>query len=163
MSGQESHTEDESTKYYCQCEDAFVSTDTSSLYFSGLKILETGFKMALLEKTIIVGSCWNYINEIYTRAGFSDKKETIYRSKKGGPYADAKLVQPGDWIYHVNHQYNGVEHSAIFICWKDFNKRIAITLSYAGMNRRVPGKYGEYQLNSIYSIFRPSVINIKTR
>jgi hypothetical protein len=38
--------------------------------------------MVLLEKTIIVGSFWNYINEIYTRAGFSDKIETVSRSKK---------------------------------------------------------------------------------
>ena len=161
IKAQENYTEDESTRNYCQCDENFFSSDTSSLYSHGTKVLETGFKMALLEKTIVKGSCWDYINEVYRRSGFGNTKETIFRSKKSGPYAAAQLVQPGDWVYHVNHQYNNVEHSAIFICWKDFKKRIAITLSYAGMNRNLPGKYGEYQLNSIYSIFRPISAEVK--
>jgi hypothetical protein len=155
LQAQENYLLDESTRNYCQCHENLFSSDTASVLLAGFQVLETGFKMALLEKTIVKGSCWDYINEVYRRSGFADKKETIFRSNKSGPYAPAKLVQPGDWVYHINHQYNNIEHSAIFICWKDFNKRIAITLSYAGMNRNLPGKYGEYQLNSIYSIFRP--------
>ncbi len=161
IKAQENYTEDESTRNYCQCDENFFSSDTSSLYSPGAKVLETGFKMALLDKAIVKGSCWDYINEVYRRSGFGNTKETIFRSKKSGPYAAAQLVQPGDWVYHVNHQYNNVEHSAIFICWKDFKKRIAITLSYAGMNRNLPGKYGEYQLKSIYSIFRPISAEVK--
>jgi len=158
---QENYTEDESTRNYCECSQNLLSSDTSSRYSPGAKVLETGFKMALLEKTIVKGSCWDYINEVYRRSGFGNTKETIFRSKKSGPFAAAQLVQPGDWVYHINHQYNNVEHSAIFVCWKDFKKRIAITLSYAGMNRNLPGKYGEYQLNSIYSIFRPVSAAVK--
>lgn len=158
---QNNYIGDESTRYYCECSQNFFSSDTSSQFSPGEKVLETGFKMALLEKVIIKGSCWDYINEVYRRSGFGDKKETIFHSKKSGPYAAAQLVQPGDWVYHVNHQYNNIEHSAIFVCWKDFKKRIAITLSYAGMNRNLPGKYGEYQLNSIYSIFRPVSAGVK--
>ncbi len=161
IKAQENYTEDESTRNYCQCDENFFSSDTNSLYSPGVRVLETGFKMALLEKTIIKGSCWDYINEVYRRSGFADQKGTVFRSKKSGPYAAAQLVQPGDWVYHVNHQYNNIEHSAIFVCWKDFKKRIAITLSYAGMNRSLPGKYGEYQLNSIYSIFRPVAAGVK--
>ena len=34
-------------------------------------------------------------------------------------------------------------------------KKIAITLSYAGMNRSVPANYGTYDLSNIFAIFRP--------
>ena len=37
----------------------------------------------------------------------------------------------------------------------NFEKKIAITLSYAGGNKNLPGHYGEYHLDNIYSIFRP--------
>lgn len=111
--------------------------------------------MALIDMSIIKGSCWDFVNEVYHRSGFANSKETVFTSVKKGPFAESSIVQPGDWIYHVNHQFNNTEHSAIFICWKDFEKRIAVTLSYAGMNRNSPAKFGEYHLDHIYSIFRP--------
>jgi len=139
---------------YCQCEHVFINADSSSESNGNFIILKTGQQMAF-NKSIIKGSCWDYVNEVYSRSGFSKSKETIFSSRKNGPFAPSNLVKPGDWIYHINHQFNNGEHSAIFICWKDFAKRIGITLSYAGMNRNTPGKFGEYQLNNIYSIFRP--------
>ena len=42
------------------------------------------------------------------------------------------------------------------ICWKDFDKKLAITLSYAGMKRSVPASYGTYDLSNIFGIFRPN-------
>lgn len=124
----------------------------------GSKILAVAQKMAIIDKDIVRGSCWDFVNEVYKRAGTASNKKVVYRSKKGGPYANPSMVKPGDWIYHVNYEYKNVEHSAIFVCWKDFEKRIAITLSYAGMNRNQPAKYGTYSLKGIYSIFRSPVI-----
>jgi hypothetical protein len=111
--------------------------------------------LALISKTIIIGSCWDFVNEVYKRAGVSSAKKTIFKSKLKGPYANPKLVKPGDWVYHINKSYNNIEHSAIFVCWKDFDKKLAITLSYAGMKRSVPASYGTYDLSNIFAIFRP--------
>jgi len=144
-----------SLENYCQCEHVFINADTSSENKGGFKVLKTGYKMALVDMSIVQGSCWDFVNEVYHRSGFGDAKETIFRSRKKGPFAASSLVKPGDWIYHINHQFNNSEHSAIFVCWKDFANKIAVTLSYAGMNKKTPGKFGEYQLNNIYSIFRP--------
>jgi len=140
---------------YCQCEHVFLNNDTSTTNKGGLKILQTGYQMALIDMSIIKGSCWDFVNVVYNRSGFANAKQTIFSSQKKGPYAASSMVKPGDWIYHINHQFNNGEHSAIFICWKDFAKRIAITLSYVGMNRNAPGHFGEYHLDNIYSIFRP--------
>jgi len=140
---------------YCQCEHIFTNADTSSESNGGFRILKTGYQMALVDKSIIKGSCWDFVNAVYNRSGFTGSKATVFKSTKKGPYAPSSLVQPGDWIYHINHQFNNGEHSAIFICWKDYAKRIGITLSYIGMNRNAPGKFDEYILDNIYSIFRP--------
>jgi hypothetical protein len=140
---------------YCECEHVFLNKDTSTTNKGGLKILQTGYQMALIDMSIIKGSCWDFVNAVYNRSGFANAKQTIFSSQKKGPYAASSMVKPGDWIYHINHQFNNGEHSAIFICWKDFAKRIAITLSYVGMNRYAPGHFGEYHLDNIYSIFRP--------
>lgn len=146
---------DPSTQNYCYCQEASSLQKAKQLDSASLQVLEIGKQMALITKTIILGSCWDFVNEVFNRAGVSAFKQTIFKSKKAGPYADARLVQPGDWIYHVNHNSNGVDHSAIFVCWKDYTKREAVTLSYAGRNRNVPGRYGVYNLRSIFAIFRP--------
>jgi hypothetical protein len=36
----------------------------------GKAVLEIGRKMALEEKVIIKGSCWNWVNECFKRAGY---------------------------------------------------------------------------------------------
>lgn len=137
----------------CNCNDSLQHIVDIPVT-GGYKVLQTGRQMAVIDKTIIKGSCWDFVNAVFKQSGADQNKKVIFRSKKGGPYAKADMVQPGDWIYHVNHSYNNVEHSAIFVCWKDFDKRLAVTLSYAGMNRNQPAKYGTYSLKSIYSIFR---------
>jgi hypothetical protein len=140
----------------CGCDTTAV-IDSSGTITPGKIILETGMKMAVVMKNIVQGSCWDFVNEVFNRSEVAGNKKVVYKSKKSGPYAQADAVQPGDWIYHVNHQFNNIEHSAIFVCWKDVKRRIAITLSYAGMNKKVPAKYGEYNISSIYAIFRPQL------
>ena len=121
----------------------------------GLRIIREGYQMAIVRKDIIIGSCWDFINKVYSNSGFKQaNRETIYKGKKGSKYPNPELLHPGDWVYHVNYSYHNIEHSAIFICWKDYDKRMAITLSYVGQNRSSPGKYGIYDLSGIYNIMR---------
>ncbi len=122
---------------------------------TGLKIIRKGYEMSVITKKIIKGSCWNFANAVYNDAGFpSEKREIIFKGTKKGPFADIDIIQPGDWIYHINYSFHGVEHSAIFICWKDYEKKIAITLGHVGQNLARSGIYGEYDLKSVYYITR---------
>ena len=124
---------------------------------AGRKVLETGRKMTLDDKVIIPGGCWGYADAVYKKAGFESKKrKRVFNSKKkGGPYATTDQVQPGDWLYHINHGYKGVEHSSIFVAWIDEKKKIGLMLSYGGEHRKEPARYRAYDLRSIYQIHRP--------
>lgn len=148
---------EKSSNNYCSCQNQDTSNYVVNENIGSNRVLEIGMDMALFSKTIIIGSCWDFVNEVYKRAGATATKKTIFKSKLKGPYANQNLVKPGDWIYHINKSYNNIEHSAIFVCWKDFKNKIAITLSYAGMNRSVPANYGTYDLSNIFAIFRPMV------
>lgn len=125
------------------CKDCFLESDG---------VLEIGYKMCFVEKKVMNGSCWSFLNEIYKRAG--NKKKAVFAATKSGPYADCSLLKPGDWIYHVNYGYHGVEHSAMFICWKDRKKKIAVTMSYVGQKRARPGRLDEADLRGVYAIYR---------
>ena len=140
---------------YCICQNQDSTSYFNKDNLASARVLDIGMNMALISKTIIIGSCWEFVNEVYKRAGVALTKKTIFKSRLKGPYANPKLLEPGDWIYHINKSYNNIEHSAIFICWKDFKNKIAITLSYAGMNRSVPASYGAYDISKIFAIFRP--------
>jgi hypothetical protein len=120
----------------------------------GKLILETGRKMALKDKTIIKGSCWNWVNEVFNRSGFGTNKKIVYNSKKSGPYADISQIKPGDWLYYINYSYNKIEHSGIFVYWKDYKKKLGVILSYSGRNRSEPARYLTYDLRSVYYITR---------
>jgi hypothetical protein len=118
-------------------------------------VLQNAYQLSYIDSTVIMGSCWDYLNAIYSKLeAQSFKKNELYMTKKAGPFAPKNMLQPGDWVYHINHQWYGVEHSAIFVCWKDYENGIAITLSYMGMNRYKTAQFGEYNLNSVYAIFR---------
>jgi hypothetical protein len=122
----------------------------------GLRVLNTGYDMSVNKKQIVRGSCWQFVNEVYNQAGFTnEKRKIVFQGSKAGVFADSKMLEPGDWVYHVNHSFNNVEHSAIFICWKNFEKRTAIMLGYVGQNLPKPGYYGEFDMRSVYYITRP--------
>ena len=126
------------------------------------KVLKVGREMTLVNKEIVRGSCWDYADTVYTRAGFSrqlPQRQTVFKgSKRSGPYADASQIKPGDFLYYINHSYGGIEHSAIFIDWEDKTKKKALMLSYGGENRRSPARYRVYDLSSVYQITRPKNI-----
>ncbi len=129
---------------------------------SGKKVLEVGRKMTLVNKEIVRGSCWDYADTVYQRAGFSrqyQQRQIIFKgSKRKGPYADIAQIKPGDFLYYINHSYGNIEHSAIFIDWEDKNKKMALMLSYGGENRKSPARYRVYDLSHVYHITRPKEI-----
>ncbi|KHD07055.1 hypothetical protein PN36_14810 [Candidatus Thiomargarita nelsonii] len=120
----------------------------------GKKILVTGRQM-IENKVILPGGCWDYIHEIYNRAGYPNlptKREDVFKSVSTGPYANINLFRLGDFLYFINHSYKNFEHSAIFIDWLD-NKQ-ALMLSYAGENRHQPARYFPYDLSSVFRVIR---------
>jgi len=121
---------------------------------SAWRVLNTGKKM-INNGTLVKGSCWDYIDCIYTKAGCSrSQRHTIFKSKKRGPYASAKQIRAGDWLYFINGSYHNSEHSAIFIKWINYKKRIAQMLSYQGEGKRKPARYKNYVLRKVYNIMR---------
>lgn len=120
----------------------------------GLNILVTGRNM-INNSDVILGSCWDYIDGLYTRSGYPSKKRvTVYKSKLQGPYVDISKIEAGDWLYFINHSYGDVEHSAVFIAWTNIEKKEALMISYAGGNQAVPARYKTYDLSSVYNIIR---------
>ena len=137
---------------FCGCESVEKVKNCKDCFLRYGPILKNGYEMSYVSKTIVRGSCWGFVNAIYNKSGVT--KETIFTSKKSGPFANINNLKPGDWIYHINYSYGMVEHSDIFVCWKDKSQKQAITLSYAGQNRSVPGRLSQTDLKSVYSIFR---------
>ena len=142
----------DSLRNFCGCQSIESVKQCADCFRSSGPVLRTGYHMSFVSKTVVQGSCWGFVNAVYKKAGVS--KETIFTSKEGGPYAKADLLQPGDWIYHVNYSFRNVGYSAIFVCWKDKAKKQAITMSYVGMNRSVPGRLDVADLKGVYSVFR---------
>ncbi len=135
-----------------------IKTNISYAYNinSGNNILNIGKNM-IDNNEIIKGSCWNFIDTVYKRAGYNtNNRVTIFKeTKNGGKYADVDIIMPGDWLYYINYSYNMIEHSGIFVKWVDKKKKIARILGYAGENRNLPGRYRDHDLRSVYNIIRP--------
>ncbi|MFM7234675.1 MAG: hypothetical protein ACKOZM_08795 [Flavobacteriales bacterium] len=142
----------DSLRNFCGCQSIETVRQCADCFKSSGPVLRTGYQMSFVSKTVVQGSCWGFVNAVYKKAGVS--KETIFTSKEGGPYAKSDMLKPGDWIYHVNYSFRNVGHSAIFVCWKDKTKKQAITMSYVGMNRAVPGRLDVADLKGVYSIYR---------
>lgn len=120
------------------------------------EVVSMARKMALNERTIIKGGCWDYLNAVFNRAGVT--RDTIHKGTYSqGPYARSDEIEVGDWLYYINHGYNRVEHSGLFVGWVDEAAKQALILSYAGENRREPARYKVYDLSNVYQIMRPSV------
>ncbi|MBU1078238.1 MAG: hypothetical protein KKH98_13150 [Spirochaetes bacterium] len=120
----------------------------------GAKVLATALKH-IKAKTIIKGSCYNWIDMIYKELGYKEKKrEKVFWGKESGPYADAEVLEPGDWIMFKNLTYGEIGHSGIFLGWLDLDRRSAIVIGYAGENRTAPGRFREYEITQLFGIFR---------
>ncbi len=109
------------------------------------------------KKVIYRGGCWDYINEVFNRAlKTGGKKSVVFKSTARGPYANISRFLPGDWLYFINLSYRNIQHSSIFVRWIDYDKKIALMISYPGENRRKPGRYRKYKLSKVYNIIRYS-------
>jgi hypothetical protein len=73
-------------------------------------VLQNAYNFSYIDKKVVIGSCWDYLNAVYSRiVAEGYKKNEIYMTKKAGPYAPKAMLQPGDWVYHINFQYYQVE------------------------------------------------------
>lgn len=119
------------------------------------EVISTARAMALNERTIIKGGCWDYLNAVFNRA--SVNRNTVHKGGYAqGPYANSGDIEVGDWLYYINHGYNDIEHSGLFVGWVDESAKQALILSYAGENRREPARYRVYDLSHVYNIIRPT-------
>lgn len=117
-------------------------------------VLKQARKMALNDREIIKGACWDYLNAVFLRAGV--QRDTLFKGKyPKGPFADVGTIQAGDWLYYVNHSYHDIEHSGMFIGWVNRSKNEALILSYAGEHRQEPARYRVYDISHVYNIMRP--------
>jgi len=122
----------------------------------GRRVLEAGRQMALVDREVILGACWDYANTVYKRAGFSsNKRKTIFNHSKKGPYADPGLFKPGDFLSYSHDEKGEWVHSAIFVDWTNAVEGVALMLSYPGGKRPVPAYYSEYELNRVFRVVRP--------
>lgn len=118
-------------------------------------VLTQGRVMALLQREVVRGSCWDYLDTVFNRAGVPQRaRKTVHKGVLAGPYAHPDQIRAGDWIYHINHNYKNNEHSGMFIGWVDKERRLGLTLSYAGEGRKDPARYKVYDLSSVYNIMR---------
>jgi len=121
---------------------------------AGRAVLRTAHRM-VAEGVIVRGSCWDYLQAVYRRAGYPRARRTVVlRHPKSGPYATAAQIRPGDWLYYINHSYGDVEHSGLFVGWIDRRRMQGLILSYGGQHRKRPGRYRTYDLDSVYQITR---------
>lgn len=119
------------------------------------KILSTGFDM-VKSGEIVKGSCWDYIDKLYSKAGYK-REDRIYAfkgSKNKHHFAPLETILKGDWLYFINQSYGKVEHSGVFISWKDRQRAKAIILSYGGENRKKPARYRVYDISEVFTIVR---------
>ncbi len=121
----------------------------------GQKVLRVG-KQMVKDKKVVRGSCWDYINAVYNTSGFPYKKRKyVFLGKKNRPpYASLNSIQPGDWLYYINHSYKKVEHSGIFVRWHNKKRAQALILSYKGEGRNAYGRYKIYNIKNTYTIIR---------
>ncbi|HEQ72525.1 MAG TPA: hypothetical protein ENN69_08550 [Spirochaetia bacterium] len=133
---------------------ARVAVRHAELPTPGGKVLTAGV-LFVKRGDIILGACWDFVDTVYTRAGFPrNKRSSVYRAAETGPFADPALLRPGDWVMYRNLPYGEIGHSAIFVEWIDFEKRSALTIEYVGGNRTVPGRFREADLTKIFGIVR---------
>jgi hypothetical protein len=105
------------------------------------------------EDTIVLGSCFTWVEALFHRAG--GVQHEVYRgSRHSGPYAEAAVLLPGDWVFFLNRGFEDVTHSAVFVAWVDEPSRVALMVSYPGGRRQEPGRFGTYELTGVYRVMR---------
>ena len=136
--------------------DSFISMTASLSQGTGpgARVLGRALQK-ILNKTIIQGSCYDWINTIYSELGYTGpRRQSVFMGKESGPYADLLSLRPGDWIMFKNQTFGDIGHSGIFLGWLDFESHSAIVIGYVGQNRVSPGQFREYDITRIFGIVR---------
>ena len=115
------------------------------------RVLETSRAM-IDDSTIVRGSCFDWVDAVYHRAG--GHSHDVFHGRHTGPFADSTRLQPGDWVFFINHGWGDDTHSAIFIGWTDQSTQTAMMVSYAGGHRDEPGRFSDYELTGVFRIVR---------
>lgn len=115
------------------------------------RVLEVMREM-LDHEVVVRGSCNRWVEEVFRRAG--GRARTVYSASRRASFTDTTRLRPGDWVHFINHSYEGVTHSAVFVGWTDETQRTAMTASYPGQNRDAPGRFRDYDLSNVYRIVR---------
>ena len=122
----------------------------------GQEVLAAGNKLVFADRQMVVGSCWDFVNAVYYAAGYPpDRRQSVFHGRQKGPYANLRLLRPGDWVMHVNYELGRIGHSGIFVRWLDRRRSLALMLDYVGMHRRVMGKLSEHNLSRVFAVLRP--------
>lgn len=110
---------------------------------------------------VILGSCYKYLTEVYTRAGHRTwrNRRIVYRAEREGPYSDLSDVRPGDWLYIVNDPSRTPvgTHSVMFVRWTDRARGWASVISHPGWGARSAGRESTYDISRTYRIIRPTL------
>ena len=110
---------------------------------------------------LIQGSCYKFLSEVYDRAGHRSwrRRRVVYRQGRTGPYADLRLVRPGDWLYIVNdpHRTPVGTHSVMFVRWQDRARGYASVISHPGWGSPSAGRERTYDISQTYRIIRPTL------
>lgn len=117
----------------------------------GRRVLAT-MRTMIDDSVAIRGTCYTWLSAVYRNA--TGPRVTVFSGDRRGRYANVDQLQPGDWIHFINHSYNNVTHSAVFIAWVDRAASVALTASHPGQQRNEPGRYRTYDLTSVYRIDR---------
>jgi hypothetical protein len=131
---------------------ALLSAETRATA-GGRRVLETTRTM-LDDGTVVRGSCFDWVDAVYHRAGGHWHDAFHGHGPSRGPYADASVLQPGDWVFFVNHEFGDDTHSAVFVAWADERAQTAVVASYAGGHRDEGGRFGTYTLTSVFRVVR---------
>jgi hypothetical protein len=155
-SDSDSNTLDKKSSLLIENLDILLNQAEYSSSTEGRKILEMS-RVMINNGDIVLGSCWDYIDAIFNRAGYPQRnRNTIFKSKLLGPYLDnIDVLAPGDWLYFINHSFGDSEHSGIFVAWTNYAKKEALMVSYSGGDQAIPARYKTYDLSSVYNIMRP--------
>jgi hypothetical protein len=139
---------------YVAKEIAVIAGQNATLKTPGGKVLAVAVQM-VKDNEYVTGACWDFINTVYDRAGFTrEKRVNIFIKPEKGPFVDPGLIRPGDWVMYRNLPYGEIGHSALFVEWLDFEERSALTIEYVGRNRMVPGRYRQADLSKTWGVVR---------
>ena len=79
-----------------------LSQAESQSSMAAREVISTARTMALNERAIIQGGCWDYLDAVFKRAGVT--RDTVHKGVyRQGPYAASHEIQAGDWLYYINH------------------------------------------------------------